>query len=336
MQSSQNELNVNSHIAEIISLVVNVENKAIEDTLLQYQETDGLIKLLENEEVTAEINPEVYCKKTGQVVKTWSDQEISYLVQTIGKVRAKEIIKIKSRNQVALHWIFTDDNALENLSNNDPIGYFIYAASALVMPFSPFMQLIGTEQEQHAHDMTTALKARAFNQLSNMPMVDIIRVNELMRRFLSITQSVTAHKHWAIAEIELNTITSSIARLEEFEQGLQETLGNLIRAEVKRGKLKSNMSYQEVMDLQLHYHGHSNFRNQKRLKSMTETEHVAFLLKDFMPDLTPVQVQIKAGNEPEPSGVKLETHKGEMNLQIQPPKEMPLKLSFAQILKRRK
>ncbi len=331
---SQNPLSVSNHLAEIISLVVNVEDKAVEDKLLQFEDTEQLIKLLENEEVFEEIDKDIYCLKTGQLVKTWDIEEVSNLVQSIGKVRAKQVIKIKSKNLVSPRWIFTDDKALEQLSDTDPMGYFVFAASAIVLPFSAAAQYFGTDLENQVIEDLTEVKSNGYFQASKLPLVDIIRLNELMRRFLSITQSQTAYKHWPKQPEQIGVITYSLKNLIAFEQSIKETLTNLIRAEVKRGRLKSNMSYQEVMDLKLHYHGYSNFRNQNKLKSMTETEQVAFLLKDFMPDDTPFQVGLKAGFEP--TGVKMETHTGKLELQIQEPKEQSIKLSFAQVLKRRK
>lgn len=333
---SHDELSVSKHLSEIISLVVNVEDKAVEDKLLQFEDTEQLIKLLENEEVFNEIDKEIYCQKTGQLVKTWDIEEVSSLVQSIGKSRAKDIININSKNNIAPHWIFTDHTALEQLANTDPIGYFIYTASIILLPFNEATQYFETDLKDQVIADLTELKSRGYNQASKLPLVDIIRVSELMRRFLSITKSQTAHMHWPKKPEQIGVVTYSLANLIEFEIAIQITLENLIRSEVKRGRLKSNMSYQEVMDLKLHYHGYANFRNQKKLKSMTETEHVAYLLKDFMPDETPFQVEIKLGPEPEPSGVKLETHTGELTLNIQEPKEKPIKLSFSQILKRRK
>jgi len=333
---SQNLTNVQQNLAEVISLVVNVDNKAVDDKLTQLYETESLILLLENEEVLDDIECNVYCEKTGQSIGTWDAEGVSYLVQTVGKERAKEIIKIKSRNQIAAHWLFTDDIALTKLADNDPVGYFVYAANAILVPFDPVVQLFGTINEQHAKDSLRENKITAFKHVSKIPLNTVMRVNELMRRFLSITQSRAAYKHFAIPQLDIKLATENESTIEEFEQGLQETLANLIRDEHKRGRLKSNLTYQEVLDLKLHYKGFANFRNQKRLKSMTETEHVAHLLRDFMPDLTAFQVELKAGHEPEPAGVKLETHKGSLTLNIQEPEKKPIKMSFAQILKRRK
>lgn len=331
----QNTDNVQKNLSEIISAIVNVDKEAVEDRLTQLSETEDLILLLENEELLDNIDKVVYCIKTGQEISKWNAENVSYLVQTLGKERALEVIKIKSHNQVISHWIFTDDKALEKLSDNDPVGYCVYAMATVLIPFDPMTQLIGTIREEEARKQLLEERIVAFKQLNKIPLSNIIRLNELMRRFLSITQSKAAYKHIAIPELRMIIATQSISYLEDFEQGLQETIANLIRDEFKRGRLKSNLTYQEVMDLSSLFKGHANFRNQKRLKSMTETEHVAFLLKDFMPNMTPVQVQIKSGNEPGPIGVKLKIHKGDLTLNIQEPEKKPIKLSFAQILKRR-
>ncbi len=333
---SHNFVNIRENLAEVISLVVNVDPEAVEDKLTQLYETENLILLLENEEVINEIDLNIYCEKTGHLIGSWDESSVSYLVQTIGKERAKEVIKIKSRNQIHATWLFTDDKALTKLADTDPVGYFIYSIATILNPLNPLSQLYGTFKENDARAELYRIRAVSHENAAKLPLNAIIRINELMRRFLSITQTVTAYKHLAIPELQLTIVTSSLSKLEEFEQGLQETLANLIRDEQRRGRLRQNVTYQEVLDLKLHYKGHSNFRNQRRLKSMTETEHMALLLKDFMPDATPLQVQMRAGKEPEPAGVELKTHSGELNLNIQEPKKKAINLSFAQILKRRK
>lgn len=336
MSAKKNLRNIEFNLSEIISQIINIDNKAVEDKLLQTQETNKLITSLDIEKVLDKIYRNVYCTKTGQPISYWSDDYIIDLIKTIGVSRTIQTIQIKSLNQVAAHWLFTDDNALENLADNDPVGYFVYAANAILVPFDPVIQLIGTEREAEARQQLYEDKITAFRQMTNIPMVTIIRINELMRRYLSITKSQAAYNHNALVEKDITIITNSLSYIEEFEQGLQNTLANLIRFEFKRGRLKSNLTYADVCDLKLHYQGYSNFRNQRRLKSMTEVEHIAFLMRDFLPDKTPLQVQFTAGVEKDTKrGVKIETHSGELTLNIKTPKTPPIKLSFSQILKKK-
>lgn len=335
---SYNLTNTNSNLAEVIAMIVNVDEQAVDDKLTRLNETHQLINMLDCEEIDQEIDCNVYCNKTGQLLRTWDEADISYLVQTVGKKRAKEVIKIKSKNQIADQWLFTDGEALEQLSDNDPVGYFVYAMNKVLVSFDPVVQLIGQPREAEAFEKLHENRIVTYKHAAEMPLNLLIRVNEIMRRFLSITQSKAAYNHLAIPQTDMKLASETVSTIEEFEQGVQETIANLIRYEFKRGRLKNNLTYQEVMDLKLHYKGHSNFRNQKKLKVMTETEHVAFLLEDFMPNLTPFQVQMKAGSAPEmQSGVKLKTHTGELQLNLTETKveKTGIKLTFAQLLKKR-
>jgi len=128
-------------------------------------------------------------------------------------------------------------------------------------------------------------------------------------------------------------ITNSISTLEDFEQGLQISLSNLIKYEFKRGRLKTNLSYQEVMDLKLRYKGYSNFRNQKKLKGMSEIEYTLYLLKDFMAEMTPTMVQIKTPEKQIPKNMF--HHSGSLTLKIPAQQPKPIKISFATTLKRK-
>lgn len=334
--ASSDTVNIREHLADVISILVNVDHKAVEDKLLLTMETTELANLVEIAELSAKYNfdPTVYCCKTGQQIDYWSDDRIGQLIQTVGKIRAIEIMKIQSHNRVADHWLFTDGKALDQLSDNDPVGYFVYSLTKVLIEFQPFVEHLNTRNSQIAKDKITELKIIVYKQANKIPLIVLIRVNELMRRYLSIIQSRAAYKHLAFPETRMEYITDSVSSLEDFEQGMQKTLGNLIRYEYSRGKLKPNLTYQEVMDLKLSYKGWSNFRNQKKMASMTEIEHTMYLLKDFMQDLTPTMVQIKTpevNQQPQNAFI----HKGELKLKLSVKKEKPIKLSFANVLQRK-
>ncbi len=334
--TSNKTLNTRKNLGEIISLLVNVDNKAIEDKLLLVLETDQLTSLIEIEEIKKEINPIVSCAKTGQQLDYWTDDKIGQLTQSIGKKRAIEIIELKSKDQIASNWLFTDHIALEKLSETDPVGYFVYAISKVLIEFQPFTEAITVKNSWNkdwAKNEKAKLLSIVYNSANKIPLITIIRINELMRRYLSITQSRTAYKHLAFSETRMEYITSSISYIEEFEQNLQTTISNLIKFEFLRGKLKPNLSYQDVMDLKLSYKGFSNFRYQKKLNSMSEIEHTMWLLREFMPNLSPVSVQIKTPEVKKPD--TLFVHKGKFKLNTTTPEKKPIKLSFATVLKRK-
>lgn len=331
--SKEVTLTIRENLAEVISLLVNVDNKAIEDKLLLTIETNQLINFIEIEEIKKEINPIIYCSKTGQEIDYWTDEKISQLIQTIGKTRTIEIIKFKSKNQVSNSWIYSDGNALNKLSETDPVGYFVYAISKVLIEFQPFSETLTIKNswnKEWAENERDKLLPIVYNSTNKIPLIIIIRINELMRRYLSLIQSKSAYKHLAFPETRMEYITSSITYLEEFERGLQITISNLIKYEFSRGHLKTNLSYQDVMDLKITYKGYSNFRRQKKLASMTEIEHTMYLLRDFLTDLSPVMVQIKTPEIKKPDTMFV--HKGEFKLNVTIPKKKPIKLSFANIL----
>ncbi len=334
--SRETTLNTRENISEVISLLVNIDTKAIEDKLLLSLETDQLTNFVEIEDIKEKIDPVVSCSKTGQQVDYWTDGKIGQLLQTIGKEQTIKIIKLKSANQVANHWLFTDHMALTKLSETDPVGYFVFAINAVLREMqyhATALSIKNSWNKDEAKDELHKLLQIAYNQANKIPLIVIIRVNELMRRYLSITQTRAAQKHLAFKETRIEYVTCSVSHIEEFEQGLQTTIANLIRFEVTRGKLKRNLSYQDVLDLKLSYKGFSNFRLQKKLKGMTEIEHTMYLLRDFMTDMSPTMVQIKTPEikKPDTSFV----HKGGFDLKIGTPKKKPIKLSFATVLVRK-
>ncbi len=337
--------NARENLADIISLIVNVDQKALEDKLLLSLETSELSNLVDIAEISGTFDPAVYCTKTGQQIDYWSDDRIGQLIQSVGKERAVEIIKIRSRNRIADNWLFTDGVALDKLCDNDPVGYFVYALTHVVIEFqpgignlhgeiaNPFQKHLTDKTDNEIKDKLSELKAIVYRQANKIPLLTITRVNELMRRYLSIIQSRAAYKHLAFVETRMEYITHTVSTLEEFEQGLQETLSNLIKYECSRGKLKQNLTYSDVMDLKLSYKGWSNFGQQKRLKGMTNIEATMYLLREFMPNMTPTMVEIKTPQKETPHTVF--HHKGELTLNIVEPKKQPIKLSFAAVLKRR-
>lgn len=332
---SHETINVHEHLADVISILINVDNKAVEDKLLLTMETTELTNLIETNEFLEKHNfdPIVYCCKTGQQIDYWSNDRIGQLIQTVGSNRAIEVIKIQSRNRIADQWLFTDGKALDKLSDNDPIGYFVYSLSKVLLEFQPFVEKLLTRESNIAKDKIIELKIIVYRQANKIPLIVIIRINELMRRYLSIIQSRAAYKHLAFPETRMEYVTHSISDLEAFEQGLQITLSNLIKYEFARGKLKPNLTYQEVMDLKLSYKGYSNFRHQKKMASMTEIEHTMYLLKDFMADMTPTMVGIKTPEKEKPQNFFV--HKGEFKLKIKEPKKELIKISFATALQRK-
>lgn len=334
--SRETVFNTRENLAEIVSLLVNVDNKAVEDRLLLVLETEQITNFIEIEEIKNEINPVVSCTKTGQQVDYWTDDKISRLLQTVGKKRTIEIIKIKSKNQVANNWLFTDHIALTKLSETDPVGYFVYAISAVLSEMQHYTEALTIKNawnKEWAKNEFHQLLPIVYNQANKIPLIIIIRINELMRRYLSITQTRAADKHIAFPETRLEYVTSSVSYIEEFEQGLQETIANLIKYEIARGKLKRNLTYADVLNLNLSYKGFSNFRLQKKLKSMTEIEHTMWLLRDFMSDMSPTSIEIKTPEIKKPNTLFI--HKGRFNLTINKPKKEPIKLSFATVLRRK-
>ena len=334
--SRETIFNTRENLAEVVSLLVNVDNKAVEDRLLLVLETEQITNFIEIEEIKKEIDTIVYCIKTGQEVDYWTDDKIGRLLQTIGKKRAIEVIKIKSKNQVANNWLFTDHIALNKLSETDPVGYFVYSINAVLCEMQHFTEALNIKNswnKQWAKNELYELLPIVYNQANKIPLIIIIRINELMRRYLSITQTRAAHKHLAFPETRMEYVTSSVSYIEEFEQGLQTTIANLIKYEVARGKLKRNLTYHDVLNLNLSYKGFSNFRLQKKLNSMTEIEYTMWLLRDFMSDMSPTSVEIRTPEIKKPDTLFI--HKGGFNLNINKPKKTPIKLSFATVLRRK-
>lgn len=75
-----------------------------------------------------------YCSKSGRFIGAYQTLQVKELLTCHGFERASTVLQLSQLGKVHPLWLATDAQALSNLVNHDPIGYFIYSASLLLHP----------------------------------------------------------------------------------------------------------------------------------------------------------------------------------------------------------
>lgn len=276
-------------IEDILDQLTIVHSQAVEDKLKKFEFLNNINEILDAKEIVDNLGDTIYCEKSGQIIKQFSLQEINQIIQACGKERATEALANALRPQVCPHWLYTDPIALDKLSTIDPIGYFVYAASRVLIgaAFSPEMSTI-TKNIIRIKEAQIKYQIRC--QVEKLPIEKVIETNELMRQYLTITKSTNVIRFlgfegFAIRESNVDpyAIASNLQTLKTFQRNLRRTLHNIIRYEQKKGNLKRHVTYDEIINLKLRYEGHANFAGQKKLKQLSQTEHYEMLLHNFFP-----------------------------------------------------
>jgi hypothetical protein len=345
MQANANSKAQILHLEEILEQITNIEDVAIADTVAIAQQTEDFvasvdaIDLPQNELL---LNPR--CSKTGQPLQPISIQAFKQLHEICGKERAISVLQKRLIGAVAPHWVYTDDTALTQLAKYDPRGYCVYAINSIVkFPTVLHMRAQRKSEEEIALATITA-KAAFWDYLQTEPLDLIIKINEMARRYLSVVQTQMAYH---IVKFERQTLAEVTNNLAAFHDEIKNNLIAVIRYEYKAGRIRSNLTYDDVVNLRLRFGGHSNFRAQNKLKKMSDTEFVLEQLKEFLPNETAAQISIRHrprdefANEQQKVGyvkASMETTKITLNVAQQPQqapeqKQKPaLKLTFAQLL----
>ena len=119
---------------EIIDAVTHISDEAIQAKLQARIETpylQSIIDAIEFEQDDIELT--YYCNKTGQPCGNMSMDEFAELIKIHGKEHAKTLMSMRATMQYSVKWIKTDPEALDKLSEIDPWGYFVYAASSMLL-----------------------------------------------------------------------------------------------------------------------------------------------------------------------------------------------------------
>jgi len=339
------QFSMKENFAEIVDLITTVEQVAIKERI-----EAGKTRQLNSEDVRFwEIKDyfkddfNIYCDKTGNEIEYINSDAIIQMLSTHNNSRVIELITNAKRNRIDPNWLFTDPKSLDALSETDPIGYFVYAASQVLRCYQPYWQ--GKEAtDQEANDKWRNDKAFLNHALHHCneyhPTLDIIEANELMRRYLTITQTLAA-----INRVKFTKPITDLAYLYNdiptFKRALIASIESIIEYEYRERKVKSHLSYADIVSLNLRYKGHSNFRGQKSLKGMSEMDQILAIVEQFTPQMNSIKqlVAVNAIEEKLQETQQLEqtiTHKGGPIVFNIPEITKPIiKLSFAQILQQK-
>ncbi len=332
------------NLAEILDLITNVEEDNLDDQLKRIEHTQTLLEIVETSTLMETFDIQFTCDKTGKPVGTWSLDQLRRLQLTIGNDRAKELIRKKQREQITPEWIFTDPQALEKLIEVDPVGFFVYATNFIIPVNINFKDML-PDEKQLITDQRHCEKAVLWQQLQDIPINELAESNEIMRRYLSLIKTRRAMKIIIKAQTSnipdfftftMITIANSVERIKLFRQGLKNILREMIVEEYRRNRIKTHISYADVVNLKLRYEGYTQFQSMRRFKLMTPVEHVLMELEEFIPPtITDMAVMEQVKFDNKKSGVKGIIIKTKTSLKLEKAPKKSFHVSFATALARK-
>lgn len=227
-----------------------------------------------------------HCNKSGNFIAAVSNDEIAKLIAIHGEDFTAYVLKLQADKSIAHHWIKTDDTALEKLLQFDPVGYFVFAASmiAKVFTFHAPLYKINNNHDKHYSDNHYKVHCEIADlnrELQDCPIEEIIKGNELMRRFLSIFDSTRVASQ---VKFTAKTMTGISDDITLWNNEVKSNLKQLLLTALKKGKIKRELDISDIANLKIEYHGYSNFRKQGTIKGFTESEMLISQLDAFMPD----------------------------------------------------
>lgn len=341
--NKQIEATKQSNIEDIIAAVSSIEDEAVFARLEIIKSNERFAASLEvsnDAELKSLCN--IRCSKSGAPLQNLSIDEVATLLDINGKSRVVYMLKQRAITAVANKWLFTDEQALDALTEHDPRGYFVYAASRILRCFhGGFNQKVNQFQpdDTDAHYSFICDKSKLWDALETVPMKTIVQGNEIMRRYLSFINTAYAMGTVTFTRKSLATINPS-----EFVTEVQASIAAIIWFEFGKGRIKSTVTYADVVDLKLTYHGHSNFRGQRNLRNLSDTDLIVKQLSDFMKidpskhDVSsrPWQIREVAEKAKMGNNTEMRDHGNSFSFKkaaTKPNETKQVKLSFAQLLK---
>lgn len=263
---------------QIFEKITNIPNKAITDTIKQIND-ENLNQFDYINQVSEYIN--VYCTKTGQLIRQRTDQELTQLVKIHGASRAKTLLSRQNLQQVAAHWIYTDGVALENLSKFDPISYFVYSIFLILpqcrLPIKTNDTFDDTQWKMESLRARVALHEKA----KEFPQQEIIKTNEYLRRYLSLIDTLKARtivKFPVGMPIDLFSCANDLG---DFNSLLIDNMCAVIKHEYFNGGIQT-ITYDTALQIKTNYAGFAAYRAQKRISAMSEVDDILLGMKDIL------------------------------------------------------
>ena len=307
----QAAINPYKNISDLVDAISKPDETTI-GFLADFYEQRKLVELVEAQAENVDLS--YTCVKTGQPTGAMPFAVWSQLKEIHGEKRAKHVLETEQLKQVASHWLYTDDNALAELAKHDPYGYFVYAAAAILIPvqdnrgsqtrrstvkiYDQDKKVVGqrtteTGQLVKIKDQNIKAfervwrqeKAACWQNIQATSLMDILEANEIMRKYLSAFRTAKCYKLLPFKCSDIPPrVLGDTKSVREWIEEIQAAIEAILRHEIKRQKIRHKLSYADVVDLNLHYEGHGNFRRQK--SKISGHERLLHELEDFIdPDL---------------------------------------------------
>jgi hypothetical protein len=267
-----------------IDAILAVDDDVIEKHIAEIALLQTALTVLDAE---FEMYQQCHCNKTGRPLHKIGIDCFQQLINTNDKRRSKIALEAYHTSQYCLDWLFTDDIALDELFNLDPVGYAVYSIG-LVYGVAWDQQKMPV-WKRHLARIAAWQKCNAMFQ-SNPHL--IIKTNEYMRRFLGL---INPAKHQSVSSLvifNLESLFDSDFNIEMYQESVQEMLMQIVK---KNYNEKLLVTPGTVANIKSKYSGIQSFARQCKLKGMTNLDAVMYDLRDFMGQKTPNQVEVHVG-----------------------------------------
>lgn len=308
-----------NNMDEILNEISSVSPKLISEQIDRFERESNLSTAINMINIQEEHGIELtkYCSKTGQQIGVYSVTEFQQMQKILPISKIQFYIERRSIEYVASHWIFTDGESLEKLSEFDPYGYMIYGITSMFGYYQRFLKKQNPTDDISFKGKRQWLdhKIQAYKQISSIPLSTIFEANELIRRYLTIVQTAKAYNLVKWKHTDIREITHGEARLRHLITEIRRNLERIIRHEYRAKRLKTHISYADVVGLKNIFIGHTNFRRQRKPKELTEVEMIMEEIGEFLPPEHRMAILVGDRYE-KPKKTKPVEQKGKLKLKI--------------------
>jgi len=278
--------NHRTNLENVISQVISYDNQITKKQYDRYQRSKKLIQSIELNAIDDLLI--LYCNKTGQPFDEISPEHFQKMAHIAGKDKALELIRSESIYHTAYHWKWCGPEELKKLAETDPVGYSVYATSIVLRSLNalPDYNLMEKKsKDKYYADLEH--RKQAWRTAQEIPISLILMLNEMLRRYLAI---IKTSKTGGICKFISTVVSEALASptsCETFIDELKKNITAIIEHEYKKGRIKKNITYADIVELKLTYEGYTPFRRQRRPQAQDSLEDIIEELSEFIPTNDP-------------------------------------------------
>lgn len=184
--------------------IVGVDNTVVNSIEERVSRVYSIVEVTQDRTIDLTIS----CEKTGREIYKVAPDVFRLMEITHGKEKARQVLRTQQLHKVHPLWLDTSPAALSNLMIYDPYGYYVYCTGLAIAGFRklPDPGIVGQVEQYEAFSaQMTAEKAVLWQAIQHIPMREIVKTNEILRRFLSCFNAHSIRQQWGYVSNTLET-----------------------------------------------------------------------------------------------------------------------------------